>query len=514
MPVGMFNFQQQTGYATPSARVSGAATSAAAQSYAALNEAVHRTGAALVNVSLQYGEKNRDLTQKADESAWNTFLKTELAGADSRASKLHDAAEIEAVYDGFYTSVESYIDGQNDSGGANVRSESHRAFLREQLPTFRMLADNHRETRRQASQSEQNAAKFENRQQIAVRQGDVQSAADAAKNLAEVQGLAPDAVAMNVRDASRSAELGRVDIRRQQIAAVDDPQAADDLATDFEADLKDGAFEFLTPDDKTKVLANVRGEAARVKRRAAVAEAEAQRAVNREYVRWQLDNPGQIPTVQQGREMGLADEDLLALQKAQRKADAAAKKSGHENEYAMELHRMIRAYDPATDADGEQAAQISLALAELPDAKRGFFKQAFETKFKKADAPAEKNDVSELQSAITDRLMDLVAAANVDGRNEFKGGRYKKTKTKKGEKAGEFYGELSVAAAQVQSMVDSYVKRNNPSVDELTEWYQTNPAIQQLRTDLELKSFLVKIPAMLSETPDAPGLSELLNKYK
>jgi hypothetical protein len=219
-----------------------------------------------------------------------------------------------------------------------------------------------------------------------------------------------------------------------------------------------------------------------------VAETEQAKAQNESLVKWQLDNPGKLPSILEGRKQGWAPEILLKIQTAQQKAKADAEKPQIENASARDLFTKVRNYSEAADPDGSKALEISLGLAELPDAKRSFIEGAFKAK-RTAPKAGTFDDVKSVQASISNQLMDLVDKANTNGRTEYGGSRDKK---------GKFTGELSVAAGAVQSMVDSYVKKNDPSVDQLMEWYQTNPSIKTLREDLELKGFVSRLPSMIN----------------
>lgn len=233
------------------------------------------------------------------------------------------------------------------------------------------------------------------------------------------------------------------------------------------------------------------------------AETETAKAQNESLVKWQLDNPGKLPSMEEGRKQGWRPELLLEIQTKRAKAQADAEKPLVENKAARDLYARVRNYSEAQDPDGSKALEISLGLAELPDAKRQFIEGAFKTK--REAAKAEPGDVEALKASITGQLLDLVVRANSDGKNEYSGSRIMKTQRNSMRKAGEFTGDLSVAAGAVQSMVDSYVKKNKPSADQLLDWYNTNPSIKSLRDDMKLKDFIGRLPSMLGSMPSAPA---------
>jgi hypothetical protein len=189
------------------------------------------------------------------------------------------------------------------------------------------------------------------------------------------------------------------------------------------------------------------------------------------------------------------------LEKEQAKDKAATP------EYALEMNRLVRAYDAGKDDSGNEQIKLQSKIMAMPDgANKKLLIDQIELKTAGAGnrlMKVEPDNVAKLQASITDELLDLVDRSNSDGKNEYPGARIKKTKKNTTQKAGDFTGELSIAAGAVQSMVDSYVKKNKPSAEQLLEWYNTNPSIKALRDDLKLKDFIGRLPSMLGSMPAA-----------
>jgi hypothetical protein len=189
------------------------------------------------------------------------------------------------------------------------------------------------------------------------------------------------------------------------------------------------------------------------------------------------------------------------LEKEQAKEKAATP------EYALEMNRLVRAYDAKADSSSDEQIKLQAKIMAMPDgANKTMLINQIELKAAGAGnrlMKVEPDDVKDLQASITDQLLDLVERANFDGKNEYSGGRYSKTTTETGQKVGVFHGDLSIAAGAVQSMVDSYVAKNKPSADQLLDWYNTNPSIKSLRDDLKLKDFIGRLPSMLGSMPAA-----------
>lgn len=479
--------------------------------------AISQLGGQFMDVATQYAAENKQADERADALGFRTQLKSIQTDAAQRASETDDPEQIRQIWEEAHGQVGEFIGGKSEKGVPNIRWGNQRKDMYGAadalLTDFQTTAEV-----RIAQVGKQNSnAKANQAQRDAEMSGDREQIIDAVRVRTENGTLTTEQA-----EVERRAAFTRSDhvLAKNNILSIEtmEPDAAAEAAETFEQAMtvkEKGdwvAFENIVGPDRKILVKQAKAAALTSRRMAEQAEQAATREQSDSFVKWQLDNPGSVPTVALGREQGWDDVVLLKLQGAHAKAEAAAKKPGLENDAARDLYQKVRAYNPGQDKDGAQALEISLGIAELPDAKRGFIKEAFKAKHQTADQPV--NDVKALQSKITDELMDLVAESGFNGKNEVSGGRYKKTKTKKGEKVGEFYGEAAVAAGQVQSLVDSYVKRINPSVDELADWYNTNPSIQTLRKDLELKNFLGRIPSMLEAAgPSAakPGLVDTLN---
>jgi hypothetical protein len=472
-------------------------------------------GAKVADIATDYAAKNKQADLRADALAAQSQFKIIQTEAQLKASETDDPNEIRQIWADAHGQYSSWVVGKSEKGVPNIRWSDQQ---KEMVTASDALQGEFRTTAelRIAEVGKRNSnAKALQAQRDAEVAGDRETITQAVQVRIENGTLTREEGEVERRASFLKSDLT---LAKNNILNIEgmEPAKALEAATAFETALnakeEDGswaAFEHI-PDAERKILIKQAKDSAVASANRMEAEDNLQVTISdfayRDAVK--KKNGALSPAEMMG--LNLRPETLKKvrdLEKEQAKDNAATQ------EYALEMNRLVRAYDAKADSSSDEQIKLQAKIMAMPDgANKTMLINQIELKAAGAGnrlMKVEPDDVKDLQASITDQLLDLVERANFDGKNEYSGGRYSKTTTETGQKVGVFHGDLSIAAGAVQSMVDSYVAKNKPSADQLLDWYNTNPSIKALRDDMKLKDFIGRLPSMLgSMTAASSGQSK------
>lgn len=473
-------------------------------------------GAKVADIATDYAAKNKQADLRADALAAQSQFKIIQTEAQLKASETDDPNEIRQIWADAHGKYSSWVFGKSEKGVPNIRWSDQQ---KEMVTASDALQGEFRTTAelRIAEVGKRNSnAKALQAQRDAEIAGDRETITQAVQVRIENGTLTREEGEVERRASFLKSDLTLANNNIVNIGKME-PAKALEAADQFEKLLmaKDEKGRWLRfehiPEKSSDPRAKTRDQLIKEAHSEAVASANRMKAEDELQVTISdfaymdaVKKKGGALSPAEMMGLNLRPETLKKvrdLEKEQAKEKAATP------EYALEMNRLVRAYDAKADSSSDEQIKLQAKIMAMPDgANKTMLINQIELKAAGAGnrlMKVEPDDVKDLQASITDQLLDLVERANFDGKNEYSGGRYSKTTTETGQKVGVFHGDLSIAAGAVQSMVDSYVAKNKPSADQLLDWYNTNPSIKSLRDDLKLKDFIGRLPSMLGSMPAA-----------